>query len=262
MEEIKGSSSEILSEIADDPAPNVVPASDVTEPEAFPGDPKAAHSEELGEAEAGQQILQPQKKIGSETLLLGDTTIGEPQDKQQQEEPVAQPTESSDAESPPSKGAQGDALEPLLEQIFDTCIRSESETKRLIDTVTYLSEELRKSRTKNEEHSVRAAAMAFAPLLDDIDDLAGSPASDLQDLDSICAVLQTKAERAFAESGVLTFSPKIGEPHDRNRHEVMQVTRAESAADDRTIAKVVRRGYERQGQILRPAAVVMSRIEE
>jgi molecular chaperone GrpE len=103
-------------------------------------------------------------------------------------------------------------------------------------------------------------ASAFLPLLDDLE-RALEYAPDAEDplLVGIDAVLQ-QAVHTLARLGY----PQIdaaGAPFDPREHEVVSVER-NSALPAGTVVNVVRPGYGSPGNVLRPAAVVVSAPEE
>ena len=64
-------------------------------------------------------------------------------------------------------------------------------------------------------------------------------------------------KRALEKLGVSPIDP-LGEPFDPARHEAM-MTEASATAEPDSVLKVVQRGYELNGRLLRPARVVVAR---
>ena len=69
-------------------------------------------------------------------------------------------------------------------------------------------------------------------------------------------LVQQELANALARVGVEPFSPK-GEPFDPNEHEAMASQPSEDA-ESGTVIEVYQRGYRLNGQILRPARVVVA----
>src|ERR1700758_2664524 len=63
--------------------------------------------------------------------------------------------------------------------------------------------------------------------------------------------------RALEKLGVTVIDPE-GEPFDPARHEAM-MTQESTTAEPNSVLKVVQRGYELNGRLLRPARVIVSR---
>lgn len=132
-----------------------------------------------------------------------------------------------------------------------------AEVRRLVDAVAHLSATLTATRTRQEERSVQVAAMAFAALAHDIDELVLHHEPHVSEM---ALVLQEKIERAYAESGIVRFAPRVGQIYDKARHKAIDTVATDREQEDRTIGAVHRRGYERREQILSPALVTIKKL--
>lgn len=101
--------------------------------------------------------------------------------------------------------------------------------------------------------------MAFAPLAHDIDEMTLDRNTSVSEIGE---VLREKIERAFAESGVLRFKPREGDPYDEDRHKVANSLITSQPEQDRAIAHIHRLGYETAGQVLSPALVTIFKFEQ
>lgn len=107
----------------------------------------------------------------------------------------------------------------------------------------------------------RAQGDVVRQLLDPLDDLMRFAHLDPAQVDSKTVVdgvnmVEKKLIKVFSGLGVEVIDP-VGQPFDPNQHEAMMTEPAESAADDDVVARVFQVGYLFNGQLLRPARVVV-----
>ena len=151
---------------------------------------------------------------------------------------------------PISQGPAGDAQRALDEQ-RDKYLRLAAEY-----------DNFRKRTTKERlESGSRAQAELVRQLIDSLDDLsrfatldpAGTdPATVLQGVD----LVEKKLRKALTAAGLEVIEP-VDQPFDPAVQEAVATEPALSSEDDNMVARVYQRGYMFNGQLLRPARVVV-----
>ncbi len=119
---------------------------------------------------------------------------------------------------------------------------------------------------ERQEIAVRAQGDLIRQLLDSVDDLGRVTAVDATRVDPASIVtgvdaVQKKMLRALASVGVEVVNP-VDQPFNPELHEAVATERALSPEDDHLIAQVYQPGYVLQGQLLRPARVVVKQWSE
>ncbi|HEU4993467.1 MAG TPA: nucleotide exchange factor GrpE [Gemmatimonadaceae bacterium] len=119
----------------------------------------------------------------------------------------------------------------------------------------------KRSAKERMEASSRGQAELVARLLDALDDLQRfahvDPAStDSQTLHKGIALVEQKALKALNAAGLEVINP-VDQTFDPTLHEAVATEPALSQEDDHTVAKVFQPGYRFNGQLLRPARVVV-----
>jgi molecular chaperone GrpE len=113
---------------------------------------------------------------------------------------------------------------------------------------------------ENAQAAERGAAQLAKALLPAIDhlELSLKGAEGHADADVIkgFALVRDELLAALAKSGIQAFSPK-GEPFDPNEHEAMAQQPSEEA-ESGTVLEVYQQGFRINGQVLRPARVVVA----
>jgi molecular chaperone GrpE len=113
---------------------------------------------------------------------------------------------------------------------------------------------------ENAQAAERGAAKLAKELLPAIDhlELSLKGAEGHADADVIkgFALVHDELLAALAKSGIQAFSPE-GEPFDPNEHEAMAQQPSEEA-ESGTVLEVYQRGFRINGQVLRPARVVVA----
>jgi molecular chaperone GrpE len=98
------------------------------------------------------------------------------------------------------------------------------------------------------EHAVRAASTSTTS--------SSTSESGHEDVVKGFALVNDEIVAALARVGIEPFSPE-GEPFDPNEHEAMAAHPSEDA-ESGTVIEVYQRGYRLNGQVLRPARVVVA----
>lgn len=107
----------------------------------------------------------------------------------------------------------------------------------------------------------RAQAEVVKQLLDPVDDLMRFADLDPAQVDAKTVVdgvnmVERKLVKIFAGIGVEVIDP-LGQAFDPNHHEAMMTEPADRAEDDDVVSRVFQVGYLFNGQLLRPARVVV-----
>jgi len=120
-----------------------------------------------------------------------------------------------------------------------------------------------RKRTAKEriEASSRGQAELVTKLIDALDDLSRfahvDPATtDPQTLHKGIELVEQKALKALEAAGLTIISP-VDQTFDPQLHEAVMTEPALSREDDHTVGRVFQRGYMFNGQLLRPARVVV-----
>ena len=119
----------------------------------------------------------------------------------------------------------------------------------------------RRTAKERIEAEARGQAQLINKLLEAIDDLARfahiDPATtDAATLHKGIEMVETKMLKAFGAAGLEVINP-IDQTFDPTLHEAVTTEPALSPEDDGTVGKVFQAGYRFNGQLLRPARVVV-----
>ena len=106
-----------------------------------------------------------------------------------------------------------------------------------------------------QSRGVAKVARELLPALDHLEH-ALKAAAGHEDVVKGFALVSDEIVAALGRAGIESFSPE-GEPFDPNEHEAMAAHAAEGA-EPGTVIEVYQRGYRLDGQILRPARVVVA----
>jgi molecular chaperone GrpE len=120
-----------------------------------------------------------------------------------------------------------------------------------------------RKRTQKEraESGTRAQADLVKQLIDSLDDLSRFAALDPASTDPATVVkgvdlVEKKLRKALAATG-LEIIDALDQPFDPSVHEAVATEPALSSEDDNMVARVYQPGYRFNGQLLRPARVVV-----
>jgi molecular chaperone GrpE len=159
-------------------------------------------------------------------------------------------TSFADAEAPP-------AGEPKLKAAEDQAARYLELAKRTqADFENYRKRMARENAAAGERGAARLAK-ELLPALDHLElSLKGAEGHADADVIKGFALVRDELIAALGKSGIQAFSPQ-GEPFDPNEHEAMAQQPAEDA-ESGTVLEVYQQGFRINGQILRPARVVVA----
>lgn len=119
----------------------------------------------------------------------------------------------------------------------------------------------KRSTRERQESGARAQAELVAQLLDALDDMARVTDLDPDAVDAATVVegvelVEKKMLKALGKAGLVVLDP-VDEAFDPAVHEAIATEPALSAEDENLIGKVYQVGYLFNGQLLRPARVVV-----
>ncbi|MGH7664690.1 MAG: nucleotide exchange factor GrpE [Gemmatimonadaceae bacterium] len=169
--------------------------------------------------------------------------------------------------------ADGSAAEPdeIVQPDDDTMLQDgdgdsatrelEEQKERYLRLAAEYDNFRRRSTKERLEAGTRAQANLLQDLLEALDDLARFAHVDPATVDAATVVegagmVERKMLKALDAAGLEILSP-VDEPFDPARHEAVATERALSSEDDGLVALVYQPGYLFNGQLLRPARVVV-----
>ena len=157
-------------------------------------------------------------------------------------------TNFADAEAPPAG-----ALKPKEEQDEAAKWRDLAHRKQA-EFENYRKRMARENAAAGERGAAKLAK-ELLPALDHLE-IALKAAEGHPEVIKGFALVRDELLAALAKSGIQAFSPQ-GEPFDPNEHEAM-VQQPSADAESGTVLEVYQQGYRINGQILRPARVVVA----
>lgn len=119
---------------------------------------------------------------------------------------------------------------------------------------------------ERQETTARAQGELMSRILDSLDDLSRVTAVNPEGVDPRSVVdgvaaVQTKLMRELGTLGLEVVNP-VDQPFNPELHEAVATEPALSPEDDHLVARVYQPGYVFQGQLLRPARVVVKQWSE
>jgi molecular chaperone GrpE len=178
---------------------------------------------------------------------------------------AASPTAEGGAAETAQGGSQQSARAPEPAQA-DVGARLDEQRDKYLRLAAEFDNYRKRTMRERQEAGVRAQGELLKRILDSLDDLdrATSVSNEGVDarsiVDGIRAVDQ-KLMRTLADAGLQVVIP-IDEPFNPEMHEAIATEPALSPEDDHLVARVYQPGYVFQGQLLRPARVVVKQWSE
>lgn len=119
----------------------------------------------------------------------------------------------------------------------------------------------KRSSKERQEAGARAQGELVKTLIDSLDDLQRVTAQDPETVDAKAIhegieVVNKKLMKALANAGLELIDP-VNETFDPAIHEAVSTQPALSKEDDHLVSQVFQQGYRYNGQLLRPARVVV-----
>jgi molecular chaperone GrpE len=159
-------------------------------------------------------------------------------------------TSFADAEAPPAGAPKLKAAEDEAAKYLELAKRTQA------DFENYRKRMARENAVSAERGAAKLAK-ELLPALDHLElSLKGAEGHADADVIRGFALVRDELLGALAKSGIQAFSP-AGEPFDPNEHEAMAQQPAEDA-ESGTVLEVYQQGFRINGQILRPARVVVA----
>ena len=164
---------------------------------------------------------------------------------------------SSAAEAGPERGLVADPSDPVQSEMRDLADQREKYLRLAAEYDNYRKRSMR----ERSEAEARGQAGLIKQLLDPLDDLSRFAHVDVGLVDPSTIVqgadmVERKLHKVLAAMGLEAIDP-IGQIFDPSVHEAVTTEPADSRADDHTVSKVFQVGYRYNGQLLRPARVVV-----
>jgi molecular chaperone GrpE len=161
----------------------------------------------------------------------------------------------------PETAAQLVEMERLQQALAECEERAKNHWEQYLRAVADV-ENVRKRAQRDVEAAHRYAldklAQELLPVFDSLQ-LAVENA-DRADAASLAAGQEATLKllaKAFEKLGIAEINP-LGEPFDPSKHEAM-LTQPSDSAEPNSVLKVVQRGYELNGRLLRPARVIVAK---
>lgn len=151
-------------------------------------------------------------------------------------------------------------------ELSDTAARLEEQRDKYLRLAAEFDNYRKRTMRERQEAGVRAQGELLKRILDSLDDLdrATSPQNEGVDAKAVVEgirAIDQKLMRALADAGLQVVNP-VDEPFNPELHEAIATERALSPEDDHLVARVYQPGYVFQGQLLRPARVVVKQWSE
>jgi molecular chaperone GrpE len=166
-------------------------------------------------------------------------------------------TSFGDAEAP-AAAEHGDQVEHDLEDLVARAKERDEYLALAQRTQADFENFRRRMARENAAAQDRGMAKVTKELLPALDHLAHAlkAAEGHTDIVKGFAMVNDEIVTALERAGIQAFSP-LGEPFDPNEHEAM-TTQPSEDAESGTVIEVYQQGYRLNGQILRPARVVVA----
>lgn len=119
----------------------------------------------------------------------------------------------------------------------------------------------KRAMRERQEAGTRGQAELVRQLLDPLDDLGrfahlDPSATDSKTITEGVTMVEKKLQKVLQAGGLVILDP-LDETFDPNLHEAVATEPAAAKEDDNTVARVYQLGYQFNGQLLRPARVVV-----
>lgn len=206
---------------------------------------------------------------GRQDEELADTPEPEPQAdgvSAPPEETVAS-AQGSGASGEAARGTQRGAGAGTVEQdLSDAAARLDEQRDKYLRLAAEFDNYRKRTTRERQEAGVRAQGELLKRILDSLDDLDRATSSKTEGVDAKAIVdgiraIDQKLMRTLADAGLQVVNP-VDEPFNPELHEAITTERALSPEDDHLVAQVYQPGYVFQGQLLRPARVVVKQWSE
>jgi molecular chaperone GrpE len=192
------------------------------------------------------------------------TSAAEPE--QPKPEPAADEHEGGAAEAASSEAAEEEAVQDDLDAMLSDVRRERDEYLALAQRAKADFENYRKRAARDASQAERRGQASLArellPAIDNLERAVRSAGEGEQtaDGDSLLrgvALIHSELQSTLARAGVEAYDP-VGDRFDPAAHEAISTKPAENGVDAGTVVETLERGYRIDGQVLRPARVIVS----
>jgi molecular chaperone GrpE len=172
------------------------------------------------------------------------------------------PNGSAASRDDAADGATGDMNTDTAQAAPDAQRELEEQRDRYLRLAAEYDNYRKRSAKERQEAGVRAQAELVKTLIDSLDDLARVNAQDPETVDAKTIhqgieVVSKKLMKALSAAGLELIDP-VDQTFDPARHEAVSTEAALSPEDDHLVSQVFQPGYLYNGQLLRPARVVVT----
>jgi molecular chaperone GrpE len=157
-------------------------------------------------------------------------------------------TSFSDADAPPASERAAEARDDDAQKYLALAQRTQADFENY-------RKRMARENAAAKDRGVAQVAKELLPALDHLEH-ALKAAKGHEDVVKGFALVNDEIVAALGRVGIEPFSPE-GEPFDPNEHEAMAAHPSEDA-ESGTVIEVYQRGYRLNGQVLRPARVVVA----
>lgn len=153
------------------------------------------------------------------------------------------------------------------EELSDVSARLEEQRDKYLRLAAEFDNFRKRTLRERQEAGIRAQGDLLKRILDSLDDLDRATSQTNENVVDAKAVVEgiraidQKLMRALADAGLEVVNP-VDEPFNPELHEAIATEPALSPEDDHLVARVYQPGYVFQGQLLRPARVVVKQWSE
>lgn len=191
----------------------------------------------------------PAGRKGAEDVPTGQTVAADLDAEVPQDERLADPPGDTAQAVAPDRAAE---LEAELADQKDRLLRLAAEYDNF----------RKRTVRERQDAELRGIGILIRGLLDPLDDLGRFAHVDPATVDAATVVqgadmVEKKVFKTLAGHGLEVLDP-LGQPFDPAVHEAIATTRAELPEQDHRVAQVYQVGYMFNGQLLRPARVVVT----
>ena len=177
------------------------------------------------------------------------------------EPPVPEPQEEGEPEPTDVRDETGDASETGDPDQSGMNQQLSEQRDRYLRLAAEYDNFRKRSAKERAESGARAQAELVTKLIDALDDLSrfahiDPAATDPQTLHKGIEIVEQKVLKSLGAAGLEVINP-LDQTFDPTLHEAVSTEPALSPEDDHTVAKVFQPGYRFNGQLLRPARVVV-----
>jgi molecular chaperone GrpE len=184
-------------------------------------------------------------------------------DDADEETPPVQDEEGAIAPDAPASEAalEGPSTPRSSAEVADVAAQLAEQRDRYLRLAAEYDNYRKRSTKERLEMGSRAQAEIVSRLLDGLDDLSrfadiDPAATDPMTLHKGIELVEAKLSKALLSAGLEIINP-VDQTFDPTVHEAVSTEPALSKEDDHTVSKVFQMGYRFNGQLLRPARVVV-----